>query len=78
MKMKQILMESDLSSYRKCRAFFEMYGRELSLEDADMRAMIRKALERGTGARALSALVEEWMEPKLLDLAKEWKYAPAG
>ena len=77
-EMQRILLESDLSSYRKYHTFFEMHGQELSLEDADMRAMIRKALERGTGARALNALVEEWMEPKLLEFSKEWKYAPTG
>ena len=48
--------------------FVEGKASELDAQTVD--EMIRKTLTRGIGARGLNALVEEWIEPKLLEIAE--------
>ena len=69
--MKQILLESKLSVYRKYKTYFREKGKSLAMSKAETTELVQKALARGMGARGLNALVEEWIEPKLADLAEE-------
>jgi len=69
-QLKQILLESDLSVYRKYQEFFTVMGSSLDMDDETLDTFVQKALERGVGARGLNALVEEWVEPKLAELAE--------
>ena len=69
--MKQILLNSSLSVYRKYQCFFEKRKKGLYMSPKTMDALIQTALQRGVGARGLNALVEEWVEPKLAQLAEE-------
>lgn len=68
--LRRILLESELSVYRQYQAFFHKRGQEFELDAQTVDELIRKTLARGMGARGLNALVEEWMEPKLLEIAE--------
>lgn len=68
--MRRILLESELSVFRKYQRFFRNYGQRLELEDELVEELTRNAQERGMGARGLNALVEEWVEPRLFRLAE--------
>ena len=70
--LRRILLESDLSSYRQYQAFFHKHGKDLSMSEEEISKLIQRAMQRGTGARALHALVEEWVQPKLWELAGAW------
>ena len=68
--MKRILLESELSVYRKYQKFFRNHGRELALDDAMVTELTQKASARGMGARGLNALVEDYLESQLFLLAE--------
>lgn len=68
--LRRILTASNLSVYRQYQRFFESYGQPLEMSESEIETLIGKALDRGMGARGLNALVEEWVEPKLLQLTK--------
>lgn len=76
-QLRKILLESELSVLGSYRSFFRGKGRELIMEEEMVAALVRKALERGMGARGLNALVEEWVQPRLAQLAEEL-YEPTG
>lgn len=76
-QLRKILLESDLSVFRHYQNFFQRKGRKLSMDEATLDALAEKALIRGMGARGLNALVEEWIQPKLAELAEEC-YEQAG
>ena len=67
--LRRILLESELSVFRRYEEYFRMRGCPLTLTEEETEKLVVKALERGVGARGLNALVEEWIEPKLLALA---------
>lgn len=69
--LRDILLHSDLSVFRKYQAFFQSRGSEITLDDEATDILIHTALSRGLGARGLNGLVEEWVEPKLLELAED-------
>jgi len=69
--LRKILLESQLSVYRKYQAYFRKKGKTLTMSEAEMDDMIQKALQRGMGARGLYTLVEEWIEPQMAALAEE-------
>lgn len=68
--LRRILRESNLSHFRKYQMFFQSRGAKLELDEEAQEHLIRKTLEQGLGARGLNALLEEWVEPKLLELAE--------
>ena len=68
--LRRILHESSLSVFRKYRKFFGERGHALELDMDLERRILENALERGLGARGLNAIVEEWIEPKLIELAE--------
>ena len=70
-QLRKILLESQLSVYRKYQAYFRRKGKSLAMSEEEVSDMIQKALQRGMGARGLNVLVEEWMEPQLVALAEE-------
>ena len=65
----RILLESDLSAYLEYVRFFSQSGVTLQLDHNGAAEIARKALERGTGARGLNALVEKLVEPYIMQLA---------
>lgn len=67
--LRRILLESELSVFRRYEEYFRLQGCPLKLTKEEADELVAKALVRGVGARGLNALVEEWMEPKLLALA---------
>ena len=68
--LKEILLKSDLSVYRKYQEFFQRFNISLLLNDALVDEFAQKALERGMGARGLNTFVEEWVESQLFSLSK--------
>ena len=56
-----ILTEPKNALTRQYKKLFQMEGVELVFEEAALRAVVRKAIERGTGARALRSIIEEVM-----------------
>lgn len=68
--LRNILLSSRLSHFQKYRTFFMIHGQTLELDEDTREAIVQKALERGLGARGLNALLEEWIEPKLMKLAE--------
>lgn len=57
----RILVEPKNALVRQYQRFFELDGVELVVEENALRAIAREALRRGTGARALRAILEEIM-----------------
>jgi len=68
--LRLILTTSGLSSFLRYKEFYKSRGKELTLDEAAQEQIIRAALDRGTGARGLNALVEDWIEEKLIVLAE--------
>ena len=68
--LKQILLESDLSLFRKYKNFFSAHGIHLEISDKKITELVHAAMVRGTGARGLNNLVEEAVEPLLLQFAE--------
>jgi ATP-dependent Clp protease ATP-binding subunit ClpX len=56
-----ILTEPKNAIVKQYKKLFRMEGVELEFEDAALKAVVQKALERGTGARALRSIIEEVM-----------------
>jgi len=70
-EMRRILLNSQLSVYRKYQAYFFKKGKNLVMSEDELNNLIQNALQYGMGARGLNALVEEWIEPKMVALAEE-------
>ena len=66
--LRKILLESELSAYRKYQTFFQKQGRPFDLDAQFVDELVKQAMERGMGARGLNALVEEQVEPLLFEL----------
>ena len=66
--LRRILLESELSAYRKYQTFFEKQGKEFDFNAQLVDELVKEALNRGMGARGLNALVEEQVEPLLFEL----------
>ncbi|EPZ53901.1 C-terminal, D2-small domain, of ClpB family protein [[Clostridium] sordellii ATCC 9714] len=56
-----ILKEPKNSLVKQFQKLFELDGVELEFEDAALRAIAKKAIERNTGARGLRSIVENIM-----------------
>ncbi|HWP83481.1 MAG TPA: ATP-dependent Clp protease ATP-binding subunit ClpX [Bacteroidota bacterium] len=56
-----ILTEPRNAIVKQYKKLFLMEGVELEFEEAALKAVVEKALERGTGARALRSIIEEVM-----------------
>ncbi len=59
--LHNILTEPKNAIVKQYKKLFRMEGVELSFEEAALRAVVQKAMERGTGARALRSIIEEVM-----------------
>ncbi len=59
--LMRILVEPKNALVRQYRKFFELDGIELVVQEGALRAIAQEALRRGTGARALRAILEEIM-----------------
>ncbi|MDW8052762.1 MAG: ATP-dependent Clp protease ATP-binding subunit ClpX [Armatimonadota bacterium] len=57
----RILVEPKNALVRQYQKFFELDGVELVVQEGALRAIAREAIRRGTGARALRAIMEEIM-----------------
>jgi len=68
-ELKHILLDSELSALRKYQIFFQRRGLSLHISESDVDSLVQSSLALGLGARGLNALVEEWIEPKLFQLA---------
>ena len=69
-ELRQILLESDLSVLHTYKKFFQNRGELLEVSEDEIDSLVAQALKRRTGARGLNTMVEEWMEPKLFQLAE--------
>lgn len=69
-ELRSILRHSSLSAFRKYESFFASRGCVLHLSTEQERLFLQGALDKGLGARGLNALIEEWVEPKLMELAE--------
>ncbi|MGA9121064.1 MAG: ATP-dependent Clp protease ATP-binding subunit ClpX [Bacteroidota bacterium] len=56
-----ILTEPKNAIIKQYKKLFRMEGVELILEDGAIKAVVERAIERGTGARALRSIIEEVM-----------------
>jgi ATP-dependent Clp protease ATP-binding subunit ClpX len=56
-----ILTEPKNAIVKQYKKLFRMEGVELILEDAALKAVVQRAIERGTGARTLRSIIEEIM-----------------
>jgi ATP-dependent Clp protease ATP-binding subunit ClpX len=56
-----ILTKPKNAIVKQYRKLFEMEGVELEFEPAALKAVVQRAIERGTGARALRSIIEEVM-----------------
>ncbi len=59
--LHNILTEPKNAIIKQYKKLFRMEGVELIVEEAALRAIVQKAIERGTGARALRSIIEEVM-----------------
>lgn len=66
--MVQILSEPKNALVRQYQKLFEMEDVELVFEEAALRAVARRAIERKTGARGLRAILEEIMLNLMYDI----------
>lgn len=56
-----ILTEPKNAIVKQYKKLFRMEGVELEFEESALKAVVQRAIERGTGARALRAIIEEVM-----------------
>ncbi len=56
-----ILTEPKNAIVKQYRKLFRMEGVELEFQEAALKAVVQRAIERGTGARALRSIIEEVM-----------------
>jgi ATP-dependent Clp protease ATP-binding subunit ClpX len=59
--LRSILTEPKNAILKQYQKLFRMEGVDLEFEEAAQRAVVQKAVERGTGARALRSILEEAM-----------------
>jgi ATP-dependent Clp protease ATP-binding subunit ClpX len=59
--LHNILTEPKNAIVKQYKKLFRMEGVELEFEEAALQAVVQKAMERGTGARALRSIIEEVM-----------------
>ena len=59
--LHNILTEPKNAIIKQYKKLFRMEGVELIVEEAALRAIVQKAIDRGTGARALRSIIEEVM-----------------
>ncbi len=64
----RILKEPKNALTKQYEKLFELEGVQLVFEEAALRAVARKALERGTGARGLRAILESLLLETMFDL----------
>jgi ATP-dependent Clp protease ATP-binding subunit ClpX len=64
----KILTEPKNALLRQYQKMFQLDGVELSFEQEALEAVADLALERGTGARGLRAIIEETLQPVMFDL----------
>jgi len=76
--MRRILLESELSVFRKYQRFFLAHGQSLAMDEQAVSLLCQRAQERGLGARGLNALVEEWVEDQLFRMAMRQDRMTAG
>ncbi|HOF93946.1 MAG TPA: ATP-dependent Clp protease ATP-binding subunit ClpX, partial [Clostridia bacterium] len=63
-----ILTEPKNALTRQYKRLFEMDGVELNFDDAALRAVAKKAIERKTGARGLRSILEDSMMDIMYDI----------
>ncbi|REJ38179.1 MAG: ATP-dependent Clp protease ATP-binding subunit ClpX [Bacillota bacterium] len=66
--LMRILVEPKNALVRQYQKFFQLDNIELEFEEAALRVIAEKALERNTGARGLRAILEELMLDVMYDL----------
>src|SRR5512135_1726929 len=59
--LHNILTEPKNAIVKQYKKLFRMEGVELEFEEAALQAVVQRAIERGTGARALRSIIEEVM-----------------
>ena len=59
--LHNILTEPKNAILKQYKKLFRMEGVELEFEEQAIQAVVQKAIERGTGARALRSIIEEVM-----------------
>jgi len=59
--LHNILSEPKNAIAKQYKKLFRMEGVDLEFEDGALKAVVQKAIERGTGARALRSIIEEVM-----------------
>ena len=64
----RIITEPKNSLYRQYRKLFEMDGVELVFDPEALDAVAEKAIDRGTGARGLRAIMEEILGPLMFEI----------
>jgi ATP-dependent Clp protease ATP-binding subunit ClpX len=64
----RVLTEPKDALIKQYQALFEMDGVKLTFEEEALRAIARKAIERGTGARGLRAILEDAMVDIMFNL----------
>jgi len=64
----QILKEPKNALTKQYKKLFELEDVQLSFEESALRAVARKAIQRGTGARGLRAILEELLLDTMFDL----------
>ncbi|PFG28205.1 ATP-dependent protease ATP-binding subunit ClpX [Corynebacterium renale] len=64
----RVLTEPKNALVRQYQRLFEMDGVELEFTDEALQAIADKALDRGTGARGLRAIMEELLVPVMFDI----------
>ncbi len=64
----QILKEPKNALTKQYHRLFDLEGVKISFEETALRAVARKALRRGTGARGLRAILEETLLDTMFDL----------
>ena len=69
--MVEILTKPKNAITKQYQKFFEMEGVELTFTDDALRAIARRARERGTGARGLRAVLEEAMLDIMYDVPSQ-------
>ena len=65
--MTKILTEPKNALVKQYKAMFEMDGQKLVIEKKAIHEIVSKAMERGTGARALRGVLEEVLEDVMFD-----------
>jgi ATP-dependent Clp protease ATP-binding subunit ClpX len=69
--MVEILTKPKNAISKQYRKFFEMEGVELNFTEGALKAVARLAMERGTGARGLRAVLEEAMLEIMYDIPSQ-------